>query len=54
MGTYHEIINSASVIKAVAEILIEEESEPEKKVMLSKIVSRSEVLVEQITDFRNR
>ncbi len=54
LGTYHEMINSVSVIKAVAEILIEDEPDPEKKDMLSKIVSRSKTLIEQITDFRNQ
>lgn len=43
---YHEIINSVGVIKNLAELLLEEEVEPSKRDMLSRIMARSEKIVE--------
>lgn len=42
-------MNSASVIKGMAELLIEEEMAPEKKDMLSTILEQAERVAEQLS-----
>lgn len=46
---YHDIMNSVSVIKGMAELLIEGEGTLEKKGMLSVIANRAEKVAEQAT-----
>ena len=50
---YHEMMNSTSVIKGMAELLIEEEGAPAKKDMLSVIVSRADKVADQLTTLRD-
>jgi hypothetical protein len=46
---YHDMMNSASVIKGMAELLIDDEPEPEKKDMLYAIADRAVYVAEQLT-----
>jgi nitrogen-specific signal transduction histidine kinase len=50
---YHDIINSASVIRGMAELLMEEERAPAKKDMLSVIMNRAEKVAEQLSNSRD-
>ncbi len=47
-GRYHDVMNSVGVIKNVAELLLEEEVEPQRRDMLLKIKARSEKIAELI------
>lgn len=47
-GKYHEIMNSVSVVKNMAELLMERETEPSRKEMLLKIIARSDKIAELI------
>lgn len=47
-GKYHEVMNSVSVVKNMAELLMEGETEPSRKEMLLKIIARSDKIAELI------
>jgi hypothetical protein len=50
---YHNMMNSTSVIKGMAELLLEEEGVPTRKDMLSVIVSRADKVADQLETLRN-
>ncbi len=50
---YHSMMNSASVIKGIAELLLEDEGTPATKDMLSVIVSRADKVAEELETLRN-
>jgi hypothetical protein len=50
---YHDLMNSAAVIKNMAELLFEEEADLERKDMLSTIAARAEQVAEQLSKMRN-
>lgn len=45
---YHDIMNSVSVISSAAELLLEDEEEPLKKDLLSRIKARAEKIAELV------
>lgn len=47
------MMNSASVIKGIAELLLEDEGTPATKDMLSVIVSRADKVAEELETLRN-
>lgn len=53
MEKYHDMMNSASVIKGMTELLIDEETAPEKKDMLNLILNRAEHVVEQLSQSKD-
>ena len=52
LENYHELMNSATVIKNMAELLSEDEGAPEKKDMLSTIVKRADNVADQLSKLR--
>jgi len=46
---YHDMMNSASVIKGMADLLIDDEVSPEKKDMLTAIAERAMYVAEELT-----
>ena|GEM_PF-4024272 len=49
MEKYHDMMNSASVIKGMADLLIDDEVSPEKKDMLTAIAERAMYVAEELT-----